>query len=76
MNKYCILYDVNYAEFIIKLKDLNLQKIRIGTSELKKILFNSNVDQSIKRVFSSFMVDFLQGDFLAYILQEGKMIEP
>lgn len=67
---------MNYAEFIVTLKGLNLQKIRIGTSELKKILFNTNVDQSVRRVFSSFMVDFLQRDFLGYILQEGKMIEP
>ena len=76
VNKYCILYDVNYAEFIAALKDLNLQKIRIGTSELKRILFNPSVEPSVQRVFSSFMVDFLQGDFVGYILQEGKMIEP
>ena len=65
-----------YAEFIVTLKKLNLQKIRIGTSELKRILFNPNVDYSVKRVICSCMVDFLENDFVGYILQEGKMIEP
>ena len=76
MSSYCILYNVDYAYFIAKLKDLNLQKIRIGTSELKRILLNSDVDPSVKRVLSNFMVHFLQNDFVGYVLQEGRMKMP